>query len=167
MRFIDRMITVFAAFGSALIVCVMAFVSLEVVMRYFFHKPQIWVVEISEYVLVWSTFLGAAWVLKEEGHIQVDIVYQNLSNRVRAWLGVFSTVLGVFVSLVFIIFGTRLVWGMFITLEADPKSQIGMPKGPLLAIIPLCSVLLLIQFVRRGKKYLNLTKASFKSKKAR
>jgi len=160
MRFIDKMITAFAAFGSALILSVMVLVSIEVVMRYFFHKPQIWVVEISEYVLVWSTFLGAAWVLKDEGHIKVDILYQNLSSKVKAWLGVFSSIIGIFVSFVFIIFGTRLVWRMCITLEADPKSQIGMPKGPLLAIIPLCSVLLLIQFVRRGKKFFNQIKAS-------
>lgn len=158
MRFIDRMITACAGFGSALIVGVMVIVSLEVVMRYFFHKPQIWVVEISEYVLVWSTFLGAAWVLKDEGHVQVDILYQTLNSKTRAWLGVFSSVLGVFVSLVFIIFGTRLTWGMCITLEADPKSQIGMPKGPLLAIIPFCSVLLLIQFIRRSNKFYKQTK---------
>ncbi len=156
----DRIVDYLAGAGAALIMVTMLMVSLEVVMRYILRRPQIWVMEISEYSLVWMTFLGATWILRSEGHVKVDILFGFLTPRTRALLGMVSSLIGVCISLVISIIGTIVVWGMFATWEVDPKSQIGMPKGPLLAIIPACSLPLLVQFVRRGFGYFHDWKRS-------
>lgn len=85
--------------------------------------------------------------------MKVDILLDRLNPRIRAFLGLLSSLVGIIVCLVLIVYGSKVVWSMLLTWESDPKSQIGMPKGPLMAIIPLCSLPLLIQFVRRGLDY--------------
>jgi TRAP-type C4-dicarboxylate transport system permease small subunit len=39
----------------------------EVVMRYFFMIPSLWVVQTCEYALLWIVFLGATRLLSEQG----------------------------------------------------------------------------------------------------
>lgn len=151
-RCFDRVINYLAGAGATLIFGMMFIVSLEVVMRYILHRPQIWVVEVGEYILVWLTFLGAAWILREEGHVKVDILYDHFGPKLQAFFGIVSSLLGMFVCLIFLVYGSQVVWDMCKGWELDPRSQIGMPKGPLLIIIPLCSLPLFIQFARRGHR---------------
>jgi len=155
----DRVLNYLAGAGATLIFGMMLIVSLEVVMRYILHRPQIWVVEVGEYILVWLTFLGAAWILRDEGHVKVDILYDRVSPKLQALFGIVSSLLGMFVCLIFFLYGSRVVWDMFKSWELDPRSQIGMPKGPLLIIIPLCSLPLFIQFAKRGHRSIGDWKA--------
>ena len=159
-RLFDRIVDYLAGAGATLVMATMLMVCLEVVMRYMLRRPQIWVVEISEYSLVWLTFLGATWILRSEGHVKVDILFGFVSPRAQAFLGIVSSLIGVCTCLVLCIVGAKVVWGTFATWEVDPKSQIGMPKGPLLAIIPVCCLPLLVQFVRRGFSYVQAWKIS-------
>ena len=39
-------------------------ISYEVTMRYFFNEPTVWVMDFSEYALIYSTFMAAPWLLK-------------------------------------------------------------------------------------------------------
>jgi C4-dicarboxylate transporter, DctQ subunit len=151
-RFFDRVVDCLAGTGAVLVICIMAIVCFEVVIRYVLHRPQVWVAEVSEYILVWITFLGAVWILRAEGHVRVDILVSQLGPRAQTYLGILTSIIGVFVSLVLLLFGSQVVWKLMLTLEADAKSQIGVPKAPLLAIIPLCSLPLLVQFLRDGIK---------------
>ena len=65
----------------ALLVPAMALiVTYEVVVRYAFGRPTIWVTEIASYMLVAVAFLGASWTLKCGGH-QGDIRYRNVCCR--------------------------------------------------------------------------------------
>jgi C4-dicarboxylate transporter, DctQ subunit len=151
-RFFDRVVDFLAGTGAVLVICVMAIVCFEVIIRYVIQRPQVWVAEVSEYILVWMTFLGAVWILREGGHVRVDILVSQLSPRVQTYVEILGAIIGLLVSLVLFIFGAQVVWKLMLTLEADSKSQIGIPKAPLLAIIPLCSLPLLFQFLRDGLK---------------
>jgi len=149
-RLFDRIVNYLAAIGADLIVCMMLIVALEVAMRYILGRPQIWVVEVSEYILVWITFLGSTWILRADGHVKVDILFGQFHNRTQALLRFVSSLIGSSVCFVILVWGTKVTWYLLLTWEPDPKSQIGMPKGPLLAVIPACSLPLLIQFIRKG-----------------
>ena len=50
-------------------------------MRYFLNRPLVWVLELTEYALLWVTFLGAAWLLRQGGHVQVDVIVDFMSRR--------------------------------------------------------------------------------------
>ena len=50
------------------------FVTYEVVMRYVFTLPTIWVDEVSRILQIWATFLAAAFVLKHRDMILIEVV---------------------------------------------------------------------------------------------
>lgn len=154
-RAFDRIVSSLAGLAAVLIVAMMGIVSLEVLMRYFFHKPQLWVVEVGEYMMVWVTFLGAALILQEDGHVKVEILFQQFPPKIRALCGIFGSLLCASLCLLLLLFGAMVVWNLFETWESDPKSQIGFPKGPLLSVIPIACFLLMVQFLRRFKSFLN------------
>ena len=54
-------------------------ITFEVVMRYFFNAPTIWVSDASAYGLLWIAFLVGPWLTRQDGHIQMGL----LSARLR------------------------------------------------------------------------------------
>ena len=56
-------------------------VSYEVVARYFFNAPTIWVFDVT-YMLYGTIFmLGAAYALHKGAHIRTDFFFENWSNQ--------------------------------------------------------------------------------------
>jgi TRAP-type C4-dicarboxylate transport system permease small subunit len=145
---VDTIIRVMAGLSNVIIVYLMLSVCTDVILRYFFNRPQAWIVEISEYLLLYVTFLGAAWVLKNEGHVIVDILLTRVKPKTNAVLGIFSSVIGVFVCLVIFWFGSIETLYHFKRGVLNP-SILEFPKAPLLAVIPFGSFFFMLQFVRR------------------
>ena len=71
--------------------------------RYVLHAPTIWQVEIAVYLLIAATFLGAPYGLKQNAHINIDILVVFLPERVRNWLDIVTS----FVAMLFCVF---LAW---------------------------------------------------------
>ncbi len=149
----DQALNLLALLAVVLIIFIMLAVGTDVVMRYFFGKPMIWVGEISEYSLLFITFLGAAWLLKKEGHIKMDLVLNRLGPRAQATLNLITSIISAIVCLIIVFYSARA------TLEAFQTgyflaAALDVPMGPLLLIIPIGTFLLFIQFLRRGYGYL-------------
>jgi TRAP-type C4-dicarboxylate transport system permease small subunit len=56
----------------------------QVVSRYFFGKPLVWVEEVATYSFIWTTFLGAALALKYDRHVKIDTFIGHLPERAGA-----------------------------------------------------------------------------------
>ncbi len=80
-RVFDRLNGVLAVMGATLLILVMLSVSYNVATRYFFRFSTPGMFEIWEYSLLYMTFLGAAWLLRREGHVSMDIVLNHLKPR--------------------------------------------------------------------------------------
>jgi TRAP-type C4-dicarboxylate transport system permease small subunit len=50
----------------------------EIIMRGVFNRPTAWSLDICQYILIWSIFLGTAYSLQENGHVAVDFVREAL-----------------------------------------------------------------------------------------
>lgn len=124
----------------------------EVLMRYFFNRPQIWANEVSEYILLYTAFLPAAWLLREEQHINVDLVLNQLKPRSAAITNAVTSILGAMVCLVLTYYGT---WSTLVHYQEGMRTFTAMrlPKWPFLMVIPFGSFLLFVQFVRRTYGY--------------
>jgi C4-dicarboxylate transporter DctQ subunit len=70
-----------AVLGGFLFVVITLIVFYEIVARYVFNSPTTWSIDVSIYLVMWATFLGAAYTLKEGGHVMVDVVLQKFSLR--------------------------------------------------------------------------------------
>lgn len=148
----DRTMDVFSVLAGVLLLVVMLLVSTDIVFRYFLVSPILGVDEISEIIMLYITFLGAAWLLRKEGHIRIDILSARLKPRTQMWLNVIASIAGVIVSLV-------LVWyGTLVTLDVWQRGIINPtilrpPRAAIFVIIPAGSLLLLLQFLRRVWSY--------------
>jgi len=89
--------------------------------------------------------LGAAYGLRVDAHVRVDVVYSRLSEKARAWIDLLGSVL-------FLIpFCILMLWVSFPAIqrswdirEASPDPG-GLPRYPIKAVILVCFALLLVQ----------------------
>lgn len=144
--------TAAAALGSAIFVFITLAVCAEVVLRYGFNRPLVWVVEISEYALLWITFLGASWVLDQGGHVRIGILLQYLSPPAVRACGLFSSAVGAMTSLVLVVFGSQVTWTAAARGSFKPTG-IDVPTWIVVVIIPIGGLLLLLRFLRLFAEY--------------
>lgn len=135
--------------AGMILVFIMLSVCLEVILRYFMNRPQIWVTEVTECLLLYITFLSSAWLLREEGHVKVDIVLNRLKPASVAFLGIVNSVIGIFVSVILTIYGFGVTWDYFQRGIYTP-SAMEIPVSAILVIIPIGSLMLFVQFIRRA-----------------
>jgi TRAP-type C4-dicarboxylate transport system permease small subunit len=141
-----------AALGTLLFVAVTLVVCAEVLLRYGFNRPITWVVEISEYALLWMTFLGTSWVLRNGGHVRVDILLQFLSVPALRVCGLASSLLGALTTLVLFVFGVDATWTAYMRGAFKPTGT-DVPTWIVLIVIPLGSLLLFFRFAHFFAEY--------------
>ena len=157
----DRTLDLLVFLACILFVFMMLSVDAEVIMRYFLHRPLIWVLEITEICLLYITLLGATWVLKREGHVKMDIVINRLRPRTQSLLGIISSIIVVVVFAVVAWYGAEVTWDHF--LRGTYRGTImEIPNAYVLVIIPVGSFLLFVQFLRRTYGYLRSWRAGTK-----
>jgi TRAP-type mannitol/chloroaromatic compound transport system permease small subunit len=64
-----------------------------VVMRYVFDAGLIWVQESVVWMHAAVFMLGAAYTLRDEGHVRVDVFYRTMSARRKAWVDLIGVVI--------------------------------------------------------------------------
>ena len=91
-----------AALLSGLATLVLALlISFDVLMRYFFNRPQLLVDELGPFLLLLVIFGAAAQTYRVGGHVRVDLMTSHLPPSVRAWLRLLNLALGlVFLAVV-------------------------------------------------------------------
>jgi len=101
--------------------------------------------ELQTYAFDLIFLLGAAYVLRSDAHVRVDIIYSRLSPRSRAWVDIFGTL--VFL-IPFCIFGLYFCYGYversWSYLEQSPNPG-GLPRYPIKAMMLACFAMLILQ----------------------
>ncbi|MDM7861488.1 TRAP transporter small permease subunit [Alteromonas sp. ASW11-36] len=117
-----------------------------VVLRYGFDTGWIALQESVMYLHALVFMLGAAYTLREDGHVRVDIFYRKFSLRVQAFINIFGTLLLLFPVCIFIlVISWDYVSNSWRLLEASKEAG-GLPLVFVLkSLIPAFSVLMLLQ----------------------
>jgi TRAP-type C4-dicarboxylate transport system permease small subunit len=116
--------------------------------------PVAWVIEISEYSLLYIIFLVTTNALIQDGHVKIDFILDRLGSKAQSIIGLITSVLAGFTCCV-------LTWyGITVTLDSFVKKiptimYLKIPKFIVLMIIPVGFCLLTIQFTRRTCTYIN------------
>lgn len=126
----------------------MAFIILlacgNVFMRYVVGKPWGWAEEVTIFTFVWLSMLGAASVIKAEGHCSIDVLARRLP------LGL-QRVLAVIVDIFVIVALILLIWyGIELTSTAGIKltPMLGIPYTYVDLAIPVSCSFMLIYYLR-------------------
>ena len=78
-----RLVVWAARLGGLMLLMVALFVLYEVVCRYVFQSPTLWVMDYSIYFVMWAVLLGSAYTMRTRGHVLVDIVINKISPANR------------------------------------------------------------------------------------
>ncbi len=143
----DRIVVGCGLAGGILIVLNGLFVAWEVTMRYVFNSPTIWVLEVSIYVTMASTFLSLAYALREKAHVKVDFITNYLSGPTLILLEIFTSLLAIFFCLVLGWKGLEMALTALRNWEVSPsllRTPVFIPQ----LFIPLGSILLTLEFIR-------------------
>jgi TRAP-type C4-dicarboxylate transport system permease small subunit len=80
-----------------------------VVMRYVFHMPPAWSIEVSRFMFLWMVMFGAALVTREKSHIEIAFIVNWLPVKVRfLWINLLRLMMLAFCG-VLIYYGVKIL----------------------------------------------------------
>lgn len=117
-------------------------------------------IELQWYLFSIVFLLGAAYTLRHNAHVRVDVVYQSLSLRNRAWVNLLGTLLFLIPFCVLMIVVSWPTVAMSWSIREMSPDPGGLPRYPIKAVIPLGFALLALQALSEGiKSLLTLTRS--------
>jgi len=144
----DRILDITAFLGGALLVFLILSVCWEVILRYFFNRPTSWVVETAGYIVLWIPFLVSAWVLRKGSHIRMDMLIAELSPRVRMVIDTVTFSVAAVICFIITWYGVKVVVDLYQT-HFITQTFLRLLKWPIIAVIPLSTFLVFIEFLRK------------------
>jgi TRAP-type C4-dicarboxylate transport system permease small subunit len=152
-RSIDGLARWFAYAAALLIIAMSFWITYDVLARNIFGIGSPWFFDLSEYALVWVTFLGAPWVLLQDRHIRIELLIDALPVGVQRAVGVVVSIVAIGICGV-------LTWRTGVAAIEYYQNDVMMPRiwripriWPYV-IIPVGSGMLTLAFVIRLAHYL-------------
>jgi TRAP-type C4-dicarboxylate transport system permease small subunit len=84
-----------AVLAGVAVLAITLLVSMDVLMRYFLNKPQLYVDELASFLQVFVIFGGLAYTFLVGGHVRVDLITAHMRPVRRARLRVVTLVMGI------------------------------------------------------------------------
>jgi C4-dicarboxylate transporter, DctQ subunit len=147
-RALDHINIIMVVISAILILSLTFIVGADITLRYLFNKPLGWVKEVSEYILVGLGFLVAAWILKDDAHVKMDLVLNSVSPRTQTMLNIITSGISSVIVLIVTWFSLRVTIAFYQTKLVAP-SVLEPPKWILVTPMVIGSFLLALQFIRR------------------
>jgi len=126
--------------GTIILLVFLVLCSLQVITRYVFNEPLVWTEELASNLLIWLTFLGAAAVQRQDGHVRVEIIEEILSPSVIRWVYSAYDVI-VLVWLVYAVVGG---YQLFFEMEFQKTPALRIPFNMILSIVPIASAIMIV-----------------------
>ena len=93
---LDRVIDRFGSVVSSLFAMGVVISFYEIVMRYAFDSPTVWVHESTIGLVAFSYLFGGMYCLATDKHIRIGLIYFNTTGRTRQVLDVFNSLMTIF-----------------------------------------------------------------------
>ncbi|HHV63567.1 MAG TPA: TRAP transporter small permease [Peptococcaceae bacterium] len=146
-RVIDFIINLMAGIAAVIMAALLVGICYATFSRFVFNEPLARIVELAAYSLIYITFLAAPWLLKQRGHINVDLILLALKGRAKRGLILFTDFIGAILSAVLFYFSYLITLSNFMNNVRIMDSS-NTPQYLLLIAIPISSFFLAIQFIR-------------------
>jgi TRAP-type mannitol/chloroaromatic compound transport system permease small subunit len=109
-------------------------------------SSNLWI-ELQWYLFSLVFLLGAAYTLKHDDHVRVDVLYTQLSRRGKAWINLLGTALFLIPFCGVVLYmSIPFVTNSWAILEGSPDPG-GLPRYPIKTVIPLALILVVAQGV--------------------
>ena len=152
----DAVLHGMAYLAAFLMVAMMAVITLDVILRNLGYQSSAHFFTFTEYALLIVPCLGAPWLVREKGHIYIEILLMALSPRVRARFTLLIGLVCIVVCAVVAWYGFTVTLNDFLQNEKDVRSM-DMPRWIVVGFIPLGFGMMALEFLRfvlRGENFL-------------
>ncbi len=144
LQFIDKINHGTGKYVSLLIIVMFSIILLEIVLRYIFRSPTIWVHETSGYMLFVLVALGGGYALYLKAHVNVDVLVSRLSLRWKASLDMVTSILFFAFCGILLWKGVDFAWTSILRLEHS-NTYWAPPLYPIKIFFPIGATLIIIQ----------------------
>ncbi len=136
-------------YTSFLIIPLVLIVAYEVLMRYAFNSPTVWVFEATTLIYGTHFMIGIAYTHKHNGHVAIDVFESRLPEKPR-------TILRLIVNLIFFLptVGLLSVWSVIYATDSWKNLELAStswapPIYPFKTLMAIGFILLLLQGVAK------------------
>ncbi|WP_332826317.1 TRAP transporter small permease subunit [Ramlibacter sp.] len=141
---IDRINDAVGRFVALLIVVSILVTMYEVVMRYVFNSPTIWVNESVQILFGFYFLLGGGYTLLHDGHVRVDVLLHGLKPRGRRYANILSLVIVMFYLSVLLYVSASTAFDASVHRERAESAWAPF-IFPVLCAAPVAAALMLLQ----------------------
>lgn len=149
---LDKIIEKIGDYLSLIFLLIVVISFFEILMRYVFNSPTIWVHETASFLGGCLFIFGGAYALCIDKHVRVVLLYDHVSSKIKAYLNIFHHLVG-------LAFSIMMAWASYLMmldswfapwgdLRLQTSGSAWNPAFPayLKGIIFLVMLLLTIQF---------------------
>ena len=146
-RAYDALLYLMAFIAAATLVWLMISVVVSVAMRNFGLQPFAWLFTSAEYGLLYMTMLGAPWLVREKGHVHIELVTAALPPGLRRVVSRGVALACVAVSLILAWYGLQLVLTNIERNNFDVRAYY-YPRWLLTITFPIAFSFMAVEFAR-------------------
>jgi TRAP-type C4-dicarboxylate transport system permease small subunit len=117
-----------------------------VLSRYLLGRPTVWQTEVSIYLLVFVTFVGAAYGLKHHAHVGVDLLVERLPVRGQLVVRLVTALMSLVVVLA-VVWTASGTWWEAVEGSFHSPTALRAPLSVVYAILPLGMLLVACQYI--------------------
>ena len=155
-RAYDRLMYGMAWCAGLLMAAMMISICVDVLLRNLGYQSSAHLFTFTEYALLIMPCLGAPWLVRERGHVYVEIVLMQLSAANRRRMGYVIGGFCIVVCAVLAWYGFDVTWTNYVRRDVDVRSM-DMPRWMIVIFIPLSFAMMAFEFLRhmlRGESVL-------------
>jgi len=152
----ERVLRGMAVFAGVLMAAMMITICVDVLLRNLGYQSSAHLFTFSEYALLLIPCLGAPWLVREKGHVYVEIVLMYLAPEQRRLMVRVIGIVCILVCLTLAWYGAEVTLKSFMRHDMDVRS-FDMPRWMLVGFIPLSFGMMALEFLRfmvRGENFL-------------
>jgi len=146
-RLYDRLVDALAAISGLMLVWLMVAVVASVLIRNLGGQPPAWLFTSTEYSMFYLTLLGAPWLVREKGHVFVEIVIVHLPPALLSFVSRLVMVICAVIAFVLAWKGLELVTSNIQGGDYDVRTYF-IPMWIFTIVYPISFTLMGIEFTR-------------------
>ncbi len=142
---IKKFNTVCATIAGLVLLFVTFSIFVDVILRYFFNRPSIWITEVSTYLFLYLIFLGTAYALDRGLHIRVTFLVDRFNVKATRIINLITSVFAMIFTLALLWQVSNMAWTAFKEKWTSP-TMLNAPYAYIYGIMVFGSCMLFLTF---------------------
>ena len=153
MTYYDKIVKYSGYLASALFIAIGFIVSYEVIMRYLFNSPTIWVNEVSRFLQIWATYLALTYSFHKQDFIRITVIYDRLNETGKKILDFISFIFIIIFSCFVVYYGWLIAYDS-LKVGRTSSTILDVPSFLTELAIPLCFAFLVLRVILEAIRYI-------------